>query len=69
MKDVIQYAKKKSVETLPAFRSTVLENDSNNGHSFPVAKSLLMRSLLFPLYPMLGKTNIEHIVKVISTLP
>ncbi len=61
MKEVIRYARKKGIETAPAFNCASDE--------CPVARSLMMSVLLFPLYPTLGKKNVQHIAKVLSTLP
>ncbi len=69
MKDVVQYAKKKNIHTLPAFLGSAIENYQLDEMPCPVARSLLLRSLLFPLYPGLGKSTIETIAKVLSTLP
>jgi dTDP-4-amino-4,6-dideoxygalactose transaminase len=69
MKEVMQYAKKKKVQTLPAFRGSAAEEQLVPVKTTPVAHTLHLRSLLFPLYPMLGKQNIEHIAKVLSSLP
>ncbi len=69
MKDVMQYARKKGVETQPAFSESCLARaDAENSHCSN-AKGFLLRSLLFPLYPGLGKKNAALIVKVLSTLP
>lgn len=35
----------------------------------PNARSLVLRCLLFPLYPMLGKRDVEAVCRVLSTLP
>ncbi len=35
----------------------------------PAARSLVLRCLLFPLYPMLGKRDVEAVCKVLSTMP
>ena len=37
--------------------------------NFPVARTFLLRCLLFPLYPALTKTSVEQIARVLSTLP
>jgi perosamine synthetase len=36
---------------------------------FPNARSLALRCLLFPLYPMLGKRDVEAVCRVLSTMP
>ncbi|HTZ50785.1 MAG TPA: DegT/DnrJ/EryC1/StrS family aminotransferase [Spirochaetia bacterium] len=35
----------------------------------PNARSLALRCLLFPLYPMLGKRDVEAVCRVLSTMP
>jgi dTDP-4-amino-4,6-dideoxygalactose transaminase len=77
MKDVQAYARKKGVETQAAFAESVLaylpdssaESSPGAAKSFPVARSFLLRCLLFPLYPSLTKASVEQISKVLSTLP
>ncbi|HUZ18492.1 MAG TPA: DegT/DnrJ/EryC1/StrS aminotransferase family protein [Spirochaetia bacterium] len=69
LKDAVQYARRKGVETIPAFRDTILAKMDGAELPFPNAQALQLRCLLFPLYPTLGKQNIELVTKVISTLP
>ena len=73
MKDVRQYALKKNVETLPAFAESIAalepslaDQEGPTGPAQPPltahcpnARSLVLRCLLFPLYPMLGKRDVE----------
>ena len=66
MNDVRKYARKKGVETLPAFAGRM---DTEADIGCPCAKKLLMSTLLFPLYPTLGKKNVQLVSKVLSTLP
>ncbi len=61
MKEVRTYAMKKGIETSAAFNLAAEE--------CPAARSLALSVLLFPLYPTLGKKNVQHISKVLSTLP
>ena len=68
MKEVRQYAKKQNIVTRPAFEDTNVSVDGI-GDRCPVAKSLYLRCLLFPLYPTLGKSNAALIAKVLSSLP
>ncbi len=69
MNEVRRYARKKGIETEPAFSGRALETYPEAEEDCPVAKALMMSVLLFPLYPTLGKKNVQHIVKVLSTLP
>ena len=69
MKEAIQYARKKGVETVPAFHDTIAAGLDSHKHAFPNARALFLRCLLFPLYPTMGKQNIALVTKVLSTLP
>ncbi len=69
MKDVRQYALKKNVDTLPAFADTVAAIDGGPAVECAAARSLMLRCVLFPLYPTLGKRDVETISKVLGTLP
>lgn len=67
-REIGAYARKKGVETALAFADAALsiyEEDSR----FPMARQYMLRCLQFPLYPMLGKKQVEQIAKVLSTLP
>ncbi len=66
VKDVSAYARKKGVETSLAFADSLLERVSGD---FPIARQFMLRCLLFPLYPTLGRQQAEQIAKVLSTLP
>jgi len=69
VKGVIRYARKMGVETRRAFFNTIIEADSEAQNHCPKAKKLSMRTILFPLYPSLGKKDIQLISKLLSTLP
>jgi perosamine synthetase len=77
MKLVRQYAAKKNIMTRPAFSDRIIameELQAGAGRedittTCPNAADLWRRCLLFPLYPTLGKKNIQLIAKVLSTLP
>jgi dTDP-4-amino-4,6-dideoxygalactose transaminase len=69
MKDVRQYALKKSVDTAPAFADTIAALEESPAAHCGNARSLVLRCLLFPLYPMLGKRDVEAVCRVLSTLP
>lgn len=72
-KDVIGYARKKDVEVVWAFAESVMAiADSWNACTaevFPNASALLLRCVLFPLYPTLTRSDVERISRVLSTLP
>ena len=69
MKEVRQYALKKNVDTAPAFADTIAALEDSPAAHCANARSLVLRCLLFPLYPMLGKRDVEAVCKVLATLP
>jgi len=69
VKEVRQFAKKKGIMTGSAYNETIITMDDVIYNSFPQAKNLLLKCLLFPLYPMLGRSNIALIAKVLAALP
>jgi perosamine synthetase len=69
MKEVRQYAMKKNVDTLPAFAGTIAALEDSPAAHCANARSLVLRCLLFPLYPMLGKRDVENVCKVLASLP
>ncbi len=69
MKDARAYAMKKNVETVPAFAESAVSRDDTADFPCPNARSLSLRCLLFPLYPMMGKRDVEAVQKVLATLP
>ena len=69
MKETRQYALKKNVDTIPAFADAVAALDDGPGSQCVNARSLVLRCVLFPLYPMLGKRDVEAVCKVLATLP
>jgi perosamine synthetase len=69
MKEVRQYAMKKGVDTVPAFSATIAALEDSPAAHCPNARSLVLRCLLFPLYPTLGKRDVEAVSRVLATLP
>jgi dTDP-4-amino-4,6-dideoxygalactose transaminase len=69
MKEVRQYALKKSIDTVPAFAGTIAALEESPAAHCANARSLVLRCLLFPLYPMLGKRDVEGVCRVLATLP
>ncbi|MCM1321662.1 MAG: DegT/DnrJ/EryC1/StrS family aminotransferase [Bacteroides sp.] len=69
MKDVKQYAARKDIEISAAYENSVIALREELLPDCLQAKSLLLRCVLFPLYPRLGKTNAVKIAKVLATLP
>jgi len=67
LKDVIAYAKKKEIEIENAFENTIA--GAALADVCPVSNSLAMRTVLFPVYPMLKSSEVERISRLIMTLP
>jgi len=69
VKEANSYARRNGVETRGAFLDTIIEAYPEVQSHCPKAKKLAMSTILFPLYPALGKENVQLISKVLSTLP
>ncbi len=67
--DVKKYASKKHIEIEPAFKNSVIDVFAEKQEEFINASSVLLRCVLFPLYPRLGSKNVAEITKVLATLP
>jgi len=67
LKDVIAYARKKEIEIENAFENTIA--GSTHCEDCPVSASLVMRTVLFPLYPRLRSQDAERVSRLIMTLP
>lgn len=68
-KDVEKYAQKKRIRIELAFNDSVIAHVGESLDNCETAKSLALRTVLFPLYPMLGAKNAETVAKVLTTLP
>ncbi len=69
-KDVKAYAQKKGIEVNRAFENSIIALRTEElAPNCVCANSLLMRCVLFPLYPRLGQKDAERIIKVLCTLP
>jgi len=66
LKDVIAYAKKKEILLENAFEKTIAGAGLCDN---PVSNSLSLRTVLFPMYPRLRSQNVEHVSRLIMTLP
>jgi perosamine synthetase len=69
LKEARQFARKKGIDTQAAFSEALITMDDAVYNAFPNAKALLLRCVLFPLYPMLGRANVETVAKVLAVLP
>jgi len=67
LKDVIAYAKKKEIILENAFENTA--SGAGITDNCPVSNSLVLRTVLFPLYPRLRSQDIERISRLVMTLP
>lgn len=69
-KDVKQYSSKKEIEVRLAYEKSVISLfEDEERSSYIHAKSLFLRTALFPLYPRLGSEAVSKIAKVLGTLP
>ena len=69
-KDVKQYTQRKEIEVRLAFEDSIIMNVSEEtAMTLKNAKTLALRTVLFPLYPRLTRTQVEKIAKVLVTLP
>lgn len=69
LKEVKQYVNRKEIEIEATFSSSIAARLGDALEGAPNAKSLLMRCILFPLYPRLGSANAAKIAKILATLP
>lgn len=68
-KEALSYAKRHNVEARFAYEESVIALHPEAASECACAASLLLRCVLFPLYPRLGQKDIEQVVKVLSSLP
>ena len=69
-REVHSHAQKRGVEVKLAFAgSLVAKRRDELSLSCPVASSLSLRVVLFPLYPRLSKTEAQQVAGVLSSLP
>jgi dTDP-4-amino-4,6-dideoxygalactose transaminase len=69
MKDIRLYAKRKEVDTEAAFDMSVLAMQDFPEDICPNARSLMMRTVLFPLHQRIGSSEATKIMRVLSSLP
>ncbi|MGI5071216.1 DegT/DnrJ/EryC1/StrS aminotransferase family protein [Treponema pectinovorum] len=69
-KDAKQYSAKKDIEIQLAYSDSIIAHlGEEEIQSLKVARSLNLRTVLFPLYPRLGSESAKKIAKVLGTLP
>ncbi len=67
---VKKYTSGKGIAISSAYENTVINIlPEETTIECKIAKSLLLRCVLFPLYPRLGNTSVSKIAKIIGTLP
>lgn len=69
VRDAMKYARSKKIPTAEAFSEVTAGFIDFEEINCPNAQALYMRCIVFPLYPMLSKDQIEQISRVLSTLP
>ena len=69
MKEVTAYAKRKEIAVESAFENTIIGSGIIPPEQCPVAYSLSLRTVLFPIYPRLSMTDAGKVAKLIQTLP
>jgi dTDP-4-amino-4,6-dideoxygalactose transaminase len=67
LKDVVAYARKKEIILENALSNSIAANGFID--NCPVSNSLVLRTVMFPLYPRLRSADIERISRLIMTLP
>ncbi len=68
-KEVKQYVNRKEIEIELAFADSIAAYLKEDTQTYANAASLLLRTVLFPLYPRLGMQKAGKIAKVLATLP
>jgi len=66
-KEVAAYARKKEITIENAFENTTAAAGLCSG--CPVSNSLVLRTVLFPMYPRLRSRDVESVSRLIMTLP
>jgi dTDP-4-amino-4,6-dideoxygalactose transaminase len=68
-KDARIYARKKDVDTAGAFDASVQAAGFVPEGECPRAAALVLRCVLFPLHPKIGKSGAQKLSRVLATLP
>ncbi len=67
--EIEKFVEKKEIEIERAFKNSILSSNESLQESYINASSMLFRTFLFPLYPLLGLKKAMEIAKIISVLP
>jgi dTDP-4-amino-4,6-dideoxygalactose transaminase len=68
-KDIKQYASRKDIEVCLAFEDSIAAVYESSGNDCLNARSLALRTALFPLYPLLSSEQAGTISQLLTTLP
>jgi dTDP-4-amino-4,6-dideoxygalactose transaminase len=68
-KDARAYAAKKEIAVETAFEDTLVGRGIADAESYPLAWSLSLRTMLFPLHARLTNKEAERVSKLLLTLP
>lgn len=68
-KEIIEYAKKHGVQAELAFSSSSAIMAEDAAARFPVARSIALRCILFPMHHKLSNQQVDQIGKIIATMP
>lgn len=68
-KAVLKFTRKYKVEAALAFEGCLLHAMEHETENFPNAMPYLLRTMLFPLYPLLSQDQIKTLVRVLAALP
>jgi len=68
-KEIIEYARKHGVQAELAFSSSPAMIGDDAVSRFPVARSIALRCVLFPMHHKLSNQQVDQIGKIIATLP
>ncbi|MBL7006373.1 MAG: DegT/DnrJ/EryC1/StrS aminotransferase family protein [Spirochaetia bacterium] len=69
IKEVNKFTKRYKIETINPFESCAISRAEADLNRYPNSMPFKLRTLLFPLYPLLSKDQLKTLVKVLSTLP
>jgi dTDP-4-amino-4,6-dideoxygalactose transaminase len=68
--EVVAYAKKHGVESRAAFEESIIGSYQElETEGLPNARAFALRCVQFPLYPMLSRSELQQLQRVLTTLP
>ncbi|NQT60893.1 MAG: DegT/DnrJ/EryC1/StrS aminotransferase family protein [Bacteroidetes bacterium] len=69
IKEVNKFTRRYKIETVNPFESCAVSRVEVDQNLYPNSIPFRLRTLFFPLYPLLSKDQLKTLVKVLSTLP